>query len=244
MSASSQLDRVPAEHAAAVAVDAVPHQLADEPADLLEAARAVKLHHADGVLVAALLADVLAVAFDEVRLAAARCRGAGRPPSGPSASRSSSAAGRGRGRACRRSRSRSGRSCRSRRRRRRSRRRRACGRRGRARRTTLIHGYFAAYSARIAGVSSFEPSSTMTQSAGRTVWFDHAVERPPGVLRLVAAGGDQHVAARVRGIDAGGGVGRRRSGVRDRHGWRGVHRRLVRTTRDPSGRRVRRTRPA
>jgi len=36
----------PAEHASAVAIDAIPHDLADEAADLLEAGNPVKLGHA------------------------------------------------------------------------------------------------------------------------------------------------------------------------------------------------------
>src|SRR3954465_14779929 len=49
--------RDPAEHAAAMAVDAVPHQLAHESANLLEATRAIKLDHADRHFIAALFAD-------------------------------------------------------------------------------------------------------------------------------------------------------------------------------------------
>src|SRR5216683_3638850 len=47
----------PSELAAAMAVDAVPHQLAHEPADLAEAGRAVELGHPDRVLVPRLLRD-------------------------------------------------------------------------------------------------------------------------------------------------------------------------------------------
>ena len=37
--------------------------------------------------------------------------------------------------------------------------------------TTWIQSYFAAYSARMAGVSSVLPSSTMIHRAGGQVWF-------------------------------------------------------------------------
>src|SRR5207249_1900216 len=47
-------DRDPSVHPAAVAVDAVPHQLAHEPTDLPKAFGAIELHHADRRLIAAL----------------------------------------------------------------------------------------------------------------------------------------------------------------------------------------------
>src|SRR5262245_55845235 len=61
----------PAEHAAAVAVDAIPHSLAHETADRLEALAAIQLGHPRGHLVADRLGDEPAVAIGMVRLAAA-----------------------------------------------------------------------------------------------------------------------------------------------------------------------------
>ena len=63
----------PAEHAGAMTVDAVPHHLAHEAADLLEAGDPVELGHADRHLVAADFRHQCAASrVDEPRLA--RCR--------------------------------------------------------------------------------------------------------------------------------------------------------------------------
>src|SRR5262245_36377882 len=59
-------DGDPAVHAAAVAVDAVPHQHLHKPTDLLEAFGAIELDHADGVLVAALFGDEVLLRADRI----------------------------------------------------------------------------------------------------------------------------------------------------------------------------------
>ena len=51
----------PAEHSTPMAVDAVPHDLANEPADLIEAFDPVELGHTHGVLVPAHLAHQLSI---------------------------------------------------------------------------------------------------------------------------------------------------------------------------------------
>ena len=61
---------------------------------------------------------------------------------------------------------------------------------------TLIHGTLAAYSARICGRLVLRAVVDDDPQRGRDGLVDDAVERAAGVLRLVAAGGDQQVAAR------------------------------------------------
>ena len=63
--------RDPAEHPAPVAVEPVPHDFPDEPADLQEAIHPVELGGTDGNLVTAALAHKVAVAPAVVRLSAA-----------------------------------------------------------------------------------------------------------------------------------------------------------------------------
>src|SRR5688572_28507047 len=66
--------RDPAEHAAAMAVDPVPHDLANEAADLQKARDPVDLGRSDRSLVPADLASEGAIARPVVRLAAARAQ--------------------------------------------------------------------------------------------------------------------------------------------------------------------------
>ena len=97
--------RDPAQHSAAVAVDAVPHHLSHEPADLAEARDPVELRHAHGHLVAAHLGNQRARAgIHEVGLSRGRPDARVRSPCGPSGVRSNAGGDRGPGRACRRSR--------------------------------------------------------------------------------------------------------------------------------------------
>src|SRR5271165_4578608 len=84
----------PAEHAGPVAVDAVPHHLAHEAADLLEAGDPVELGHADRHLVPAdLRHQRAALRVDEPRLAGGGPDARDRSPSAASAARSSGPAG-------------------------------------------------------------------------------------------------------------------------------------------------------
>src|SRR5437667_11527474 len=61
----------PAEHSAAVAVDAIPHDLPHEAADLLETFGAIELDHADGHFIAAGFGDELAIIAAEIGFAGA-----------------------------------------------------------------------------------------------------------------------------------------------------------------------------
>ena len=85
----------PAEHAGAVAVDAVPHHLTHEAADFLEAVDPIEFGHADRHLVAADLGHQLAgLADGRTRACPTLCRCADCFPFAPSGFRSSEPAGR------------------------------------------------------------------------------------------------------------------------------------------------------
>ncbi len=186
-------DGDPPQHPAPVAVDPVPHQLADEPADLPEALGPVELDHADRVLVPAHSPRPAPRRRVKYGLPlAVPIRGFGlhavHQPLEVSPRQVQVQVELGR-----RSRSRRGRSCRSRCRRRRSRPRPACGRRGRPGGRPGCRG---SGPRTRPGWPACRPWTAVVNDdpdGRRDRLPGHAVQRPPGVLGLVAAGGDQRV---------------------------------------------------